>query len=179
MIDKNNLTSSSIKKYLKNNGINTSMISITHKYNGCSESFYVTIKDININKKNVETLTNKLEYYERDEVTAEILEGGNTYIFVNYDYDVINEANKKYNDLIVNKLTNELKKESLKNQESWKNCECNPVLKLADQIYCYRDGKSIIILDRINNNQYQSGLTYLADSLIKLGLLNKVIGGVK
>lgn len=46
----------------------------------------ITIKDLAIDIKEIEQLAKGYESYERDEFTGEILSGGNTFVFVNYDY---------------------------------------------------------------------------------------------
>lgn len=51
-------------------------------------AYYVEIKTFKIDKKNVEKIVKKFEDIDYDEVTGEILAGANTYVFVNYDYDM-------------------------------------------------------------------------------------------
>ena len=75
-----------IRAELKARGYNSRRIGVTLKYAGCSSVITVTIKELGIDKKEIEKLVNKYKFYERDERTGEILAGGNTYIHVNYDY---------------------------------------------------------------------------------------------
>lgn len=90
-------TSKDIKNYLKEQGFDTKKISVREGRGGYSTAFYITIKDLNIDKKKVWETTRKFESYERDERTGEILLGGNTYIFVQYDYDLEREAKENKN----------------------------------------------------------------------------------
>lgn len=53
-----------------------------------ASAYDVEIKSLSIDKDDVEKLVQKYEDIDYDERTGEILAGGNTYIFVNYDYDM-------------------------------------------------------------------------------------------
>lgn len=170
------MESREIKSYLKENGIDTRKVSIRHEYPGYSEIFNITIKDININANKIEELTRHFESYETDERTGEILAGGNTFIYVSYDYDVIKEANDKYNQNIIDIIEKELSTRTEEEKASWNNGDCNPVISLADKIICYRCGSAIEIRDLETYTTFRSGLTYLAETLIKMGVLNKVLG---
>ena len=169
------MSGNDLKKYLKENGIDTSNISIKHSYCGYSESYDVTIKDENISRKEVDNLLKKFEYYETDERTGEILEGGNTYILVDYDYDLYKEVNDKYNSLIIDKIDNELARRSKFEQTQWINGENNPVLKLSDRVICYKNGKSIMIQNLDNFDCYQSGESYLAETMLQMNILKDVV----
>lgn len=70
-----------IRKTLKSNGYSNRQISVT--YDG---AIWVTIKDSNIKLEDIENLVKKYENYRTDEITGEILSGGNTFVFVQYDY---------------------------------------------------------------------------------------------
>ena len=52
---------------------------------GYERAYYVTIRTFSINKEDVEKVINKFKEIDIDERTGEILGGGNTFIFVNYD----------------------------------------------------------------------------------------------
>lgn len=171
------MESKEIKNYLKTKGINTSKISIKKSPCGYSERFNITLKDIDINIDEVSNLVKGFEEIDYDERTGEILQGGNTYIFVEYDYSIINEANNKYNPLVLDKLYNELLKRTKEEQEAYYNGECNPVLTLANKLICYRDGKSLMIRDLEKLDTRRSGETYIAETLIKMGKLNEVLKG--
>lgn len=76
--------SSEIKKYLTVNlKCDKKLISVKHQWAGYSEAYWVKI-DKSLNLAEAERLIKKYELYDRDERTGEILEGGNTYLFVNY-----------------------------------------------------------------------------------------------
>lgn len=73
-----------IKNELKDAGYNTRDFSVSVKDCGYSTSIRVKIKNPEINRKNVENLLRSHEEYERDRASYEILEGGNTYLFIDY-----------------------------------------------------------------------------------------------
>lgn len=170
------MESKEIKSYLKSKGIDTKKVSIKHKWCGYSESFDITIKDINININEVEKLVKQFESIDYDEVTGEILQGGNSYIFVAYDYDTIKEANQKYNPMVLDILYKELSTRTEEEQKHFYNGDINPVLTLGDKIICYRDGKSYMIRELENYATRRSYENCLAETLIQMGLLRKVIG---
>lgn len=165
-----------IKKVLKEKGIDTKKVSVRCEPCGYSERVSITLKDINININEVESIVKDFEYIDRDEKSYEILEGGNTYVFVQYDYNIIKEANEKYNPLVIDIINRELLNKTEEEQKNWYDGECNPVLTLSKNIICYRDGKSIMIRDFNNqSNTRRSGETYLAETLIQMGLLKEVL----
>lgn len=86
-----------IRKELKQKGYSNRAISIKNKSSGYSDSINITIKDMSINKKEIQEMAQKHESYETDKY-GEILQGANTYIFIDYDYMI------KY-DYIDNTLT--------------------------------------------------------------------------
>ncbi len=51
-------------------------------------AYRITIKDLKIDDEEVKKIVKKHESYDRDVKTGEILAGGNTFVFVDYDYDV-------------------------------------------------------------------------------------------
>ena len=77
-----------IKDLLKQKGFDIKKISVREQQGGYSQAFWVTLKDKSIDKEEVRKVVEPLQYYERDERTFEILAGGNTYIFVQYDYNL-------------------------------------------------------------------------------------------
>lgn len=70
-----------IRNTLKSNGYSNRQISVTN-----DGAIWVTIKDSNIKLEDIENLVKKYEHYYADEATGEILSGGNTFVFVQYDY---------------------------------------------------------------------------------------------
>ena len=83
-------------------GYNSRKISVRKQCNGYSDAFYVTIKDINIDIEQIEKICKRFESYEVDERTQEILCGGNTFVFVEYDKKIpendrmCNELNRMF-----------------------------------------------------------------------------------
>lgn len=70
-----------IRNTLKSNGYSNRQISVTS-----DNAIWVTVKDSNIQLTDIENLVKKYEHYYTDEITGEILNGGNTFVFVQYDY---------------------------------------------------------------------------------------------
>ena len=66
-------------------GLSATDVSVKASYGGYSSSVNITIKTMKalVLKKKIEDISNKLENYDRDQATGEILMGGNTYIFIN------------------------------------------------------------------------------------------------
>jgi len=164
------MKSTEIKKMLKDKGIDTKNISVKCSPCGYSESIRVTLKDENINKKEVEKIVNNLESYERDEKTGEILEGGNTYVFVEYDYKIIEEVNKKYNNDL------KLKIDKLKNEyiTDYKN---------GCLLTIFRNDKTSLLIGQheeqeelyLNGSQIIFSYDYLAGDLLRRGILKEVL----
>lgn len=89
---------SHIRIELKKMGYNSRQVSVVEGRGGLSYSLHITIKDANIPIKPIENMAKKFEDVRWDESGMEILSGGNTYISVNYDYDVLDKAKEKYMD---------------------------------------------------------------------------------
>lgn len=83
----------SIINKLKENGINRRSYSIKSSY---GNAISITLKSIEVNLHTVERLVKEYQSIDRDERTGEILQGGNTYIFVSYDDDMIRVESEKY-----------------------------------------------------------------------------------
>jgi len=62
------------------------------------------IKDLNVSKREVEEVANKQEHYRKDFATGEILLGGNTFINVVYNWNIVKEESQKYKELIEKKV---------------------------------------------------------------------------
>lgn len=82
-------------KVLSENKIARRGYSIRTSYSGYSSKMQVTIKDFRINKKQVEGLLSKFKEVDRDQRTGEILLGGNTYVFVEYDWQTLDNLIKE------------------------------------------------------------------------------------
>jgi len=83
-----------VKRFLKQQGIDTRKLSVTVSYGGYSESINVKIKDMAINMCEVNKLVKReyqnITYDERSQ--GEILRGANTFVFVNYDEETKEQA---------------------------------------------------------------------------------------
>ena len=75
-----------IRQALKEKGYNSRRVSVTYQIAGYSAIIRVTIKELEINKAEIENIVKGFNEIDRDERTGEILEGGNTFVSVNYDY---------------------------------------------------------------------------------------------
>ena len=71
-----------IRTALKEAGFNQKQISVKKQFGVCSVAFNVTIRDANIDKSTIENIVNKFKSIDRDEITGEILAGGNDYVFI-------------------------------------------------------------------------------------------------
>lgn len=80
MTDKERLAS--IRKELKEHGYNNRRVGVS--YDGYA--IRLNIKELAIDKKEIENIAMKYENYSRDERTGEILSGGDTFVIVDYDY---------------------------------------------------------------------------------------------
>lgn len=76
-------------------GLKPKDISIRIDYGGYSEAIRVEIKNLLISKIDIENKLAKYRDVGRCEVTGEILQGGNTYVTVNYNSDSMKAAAKK------------------------------------------------------------------------------------
>lgn len=74
-----------IRKELKEHGYNNRRVGVS--YDGYA--IWLNIKELAIDIKEIENIVMKYENYSRDERTGEILQGGNTFVFVNYDYRLV------------------------------------------------------------------------------------------
>lgn len=75
-----------IRNELKQHGYNSRRVGVRYQIAGYSAAIYVTIKEKEIDKKEIENIAMKYNDIDRDERTGEILMGGNTFVFVDYDY---------------------------------------------------------------------------------------------
>ena len=80
-------------KIIRNNlkkemGLNSRKVSVKSAYCGYSTKIDVVIKDLSIDIKKVEKIANEFYSVDRCERTGEILQGGNTYIFCKYDWEL-------------------------------------------------------------------------------------------
>lgn len=78
-----------VKSFLKSKGIETSKIRVSNEIS----SIRVKLLDPCLDFDQIESLLQEeFESYQRDEATGEILSGGNTFVFVDFDYDLEKEV---------------------------------------------------------------------------------------
>lgn len=75
-----------LRNELKEHGYNSRRVGVVCKYAGFSLVIRVTIKEREIDKKEIETIARKYNDVDYDERTGEVLQGGNTFVSVDYDY---------------------------------------------------------------------------------------------
>jgi len=142
--------SKGIKEELKDNGIDTKNIGVRER----GGSYYITIKDPTIDKDKVEKIAEHNESYERDYATGEILSGGNTFVFVDYDYGVFDEVSKPYQPKAkeyLNKL---------------KDIPTDNGLSVKDGVYIMKDGNSYDFVVH-NDKQWTRRRFYTENELAK------------
>lgn len=93
-------TAQKIRAELKGLGITNKQVSVRTS-NG---SVRVVILDLNINKQTLEDQVRKYESYEVCEFTQEILQGGNTFVFVDYDYMTLSNWRKEFAEPLANEM---------------------------------------------------------------------------
>lgn len=86
-------TAKKIRQALKEQGITARQVGVkTRNYS----AIYCTIKDLVITKETIENIAREHESISRCEYTNEILEGGNTFVFVDYDHDSLRQEAQKH-----------------------------------------------------------------------------------
>ena len=73
-----------IRAALKKAGFNARQVSVKHQCGGYSSAFYVTIRNAEIKKADIEKIVNPFKSVDYDEHTGEVLAGGNDFVFVRY-----------------------------------------------------------------------------------------------
>lgn len=81
--DKAKLLRSDLKKF----GWNSKQISVTGKYVAYDSVLKIRIKDLNISKVAVEKIANQFSSIDYCETSGEVLEGGNTYVNIDFDWE--------------------------------------------------------------------------------------------
>lgn len=85
-----------IRADIKAAGIPARAVSVRVSDAGYETAVRVKIKDINVDRAVVERVAKRYSEVDRDERSGEILAGGNTFVFVDYDYDVLKNATEQY-----------------------------------------------------------------------------------
>lgn len=88
--------SKAIQERLKKAGIEKKSYSISAKNSGSSTSVAIKVKNLAVRIGKVESIAKGYESYEVDQANGEILQGGNTFIFVSYDRDVLDNESQKF-----------------------------------------------------------------------------------
>lgn len=82
-----------VKKVLRENNIDTKKISVRSKLAGYDSAICVTLKDLSLPKHLIQKILDKeFSSISYDERCGEILSGGNTFVFVDYDYNLMENA---------------------------------------------------------------------------------------
>lgn len=85
-----------LRKELKALGISNKDVSVRVSPCTYSEAMDVTIKNLSVDIRKVEELALKYERIDRDERSGEILSGGNEFVEVKYDWQILAKESKKY-----------------------------------------------------------------------------------
>lgn len=82
-----NQTAKAIRQQIKTQlGYSSRKVSVRQRQGGLSYCFQVTVKDLDIPLEPIEKIARKFKEVDKCERTGEILGGGNTYVFVEYDW---------------------------------------------------------------------------------------------
>ena len=92
------------KEFKEKLGANSRTISVRNPH---YSSIVITIKDLTIDKEKVIEIAKKYESVDRCHVTGEVLAGGNTFVSVSYDDDILELEASRYIELAKHLLTKE------------------------------------------------------------------------
>lgn len=84
-----------LRNTLKTMGYTAKQVSIRSKRSMYDDIIYITIRDLSVNKKKIAEVANKYKYIRWDDYTNGILAGGNTYIDVSFDWEILSAEVKK------------------------------------------------------------------------------------
>lgn len=87
-----------IKAELKKAGYNTKDFRVSVKDSLYDTTIRIKIKSPYVNLHDVERLLKHRESYELDVASGEILQGGNTYVFIEYDYNAFDLIPHEYEE---------------------------------------------------------------------------------
>ena len=90
--------SAAIRADLKAAGIPKSAYSISVKAAGYDTSIRVRVKDLSVSLSRVTSVLNRYHHVDWDERCMEILAGGNTYVWAEYDRDALAAAAEPWRD---------------------------------------------------------------------------------
>ena len=158
------MTTNQIKKELaRRTGLNTSQIKI--KTTGNYETVYnIKLCNMSYNIDELERVAREmLESIDRDERTGEILAGGNTYVFVEYD-SAAYEAAYNVNDKILEKF-----------EEKAKNTPAGCLTELFDNLLIMKKSwGELAIHDEENRKTRYISPQHLGVTLLKMGKWQQV-----
>lgn len=84
------MSAKAVKSFLKEKGIDTKDIRVS---TASTSSLNVKLLDPKLDLEKIKNLLqDEFESYSRDEATGEILSGGNTFVFVEFDYNLTHEV---------------------------------------------------------------------------------------
>lgn len=84
-----------IRKQLKSHGWTARHVSVRCRHYTTDAAIYVTIKDASVHGHTVEKIARSFEQIDRCPNSLEILAGGNTYVRVDYDRDLLKATAKE------------------------------------------------------------------------------------
>lgn len=88
-----------IRKKLKSIGYNRNMVSVkSDSYSG-GDSINIRMKSVDVDENKVKEIAKEYESVAVDECTGEVLMGSNSFVFVEWDGDFIEEGVEKYKEL--------------------------------------------------------------------------------
>ena len=119
---------SEIRNVLKKAGIKRTDVSVKVSDAGYSTAIKIKIKNPTISCRQVEELVKGYNHVEHDEFNGEIMEGGNQYLLVEYQYGLF--------DSIVDEYL-EIAKKAIENIS-----EANTVVKIFDGLFYYQDSRT-------------------------------------
>lgn len=85
-----------IRDALKAAGIPARAVSVRVRDAGLSTAVDVNIKDLKIDRKQVEEIAYRFRHVRYDEYNGEVLQGCNTFVHVQFDYDTLEAETEKY-----------------------------------------------------------------------------------
>jgi hypothetical protein len=87
--------SAEIRKRLKAQGITSRQVSVRTDTYSLGSSIYITIKDAKITETLVDEIAREHEKIDRCFASGEILSGGNRFVFIDYDNDLVRQEGEK------------------------------------------------------------------------------------
>lgn len=81
-----------IREELKKAGYTSKQVSVRSRNCGYSDETRIYVKDLSCDINAIRNICEKFERIDYDQYTGEILMGGNTYIFVEWDWETIHNA---------------------------------------------------------------------------------------